>query len=855
MFSAEDFKGSEIMKWQYRAIALFTTVCLILLPVFAQQAGSTPSHSIAPASQIVAQSEDDLTPGKRQYEAGRFAAAVELWQQAIASLSGQPARQAIAYNYLAIAHQDLGQWQPARAAIDQSLRLQSQVNDRLLAAQTLNVQGTLELNLGNLQRALDLWQQSESIYRALDDLEGIAISQINQAQALQFLGRYQRAQVTLEQLQQTWSNAPNSLIKVRGLRSLGATLRAVGDFDRSHQSLQESLAIAQMLNAQSDVAATLFQLANTARARNRWAEAIALYTQARTRAVTQQVQIEAGLNQLNLLIKLQQIPQAQALLAELQPQVINLPPSRWSLDAQVNLVEQLQALRPDSAEPFALLTEALVQAKVLKDSRTTSYVLGELGHFYERQKNWTEAWQWTEKAIATSQTIAADDMTVSWLWQQGRILTAQGQVEAAIAIYDKTLALLKSLRQDLVAMDTDVQFSFRDQVEPVYRQYVSLLLKSVDQLPQVQQQERLERSRQTIEALQIAELQNFFREACATKKGEATLEPQTALLYSIVLEDRLEIILSLSGQPLQHYGVNLARTEMSDAIDELRRSLNLAFLPEEGLPAAQKLYDWLIRPALPALDRAQTKTLVFVLDDLLQSIPVATLHDGQKYLIEKYSLSLTPALELFNRASTSAQSIHSSPRRALVAGLSEARQGFSPLPGVDQELDAIAPQFRGKVLLNQDFTLKNVQSQLENRIPTVVHLATHGQFSSNPEETFILTWDGRIRVKTFTEWFQQRSDRPPVELLILSACQTAKGDDRATLGLAGVAFRSGARSTLATLWSVQDDSTAILMKSFYEQFLQQGEKKAIALQKAQITLLKNPEYRHPYYWAAFVLIG
>lgn len=102
---------------------------------------------------------------------------------------------------------------------------------------------------------------------------------------------------------------------------------------------------------------------------------------------------------------------------------------------------------------------------------------------------------------------------------------------------------------------------------------------------------------------------------------------------------------------------------------------------------------------------------------------------------------------------------------------------------------------------------------------------------------------------------RDRQNRRPIEILILSACQTAAGDKRAALGLAGVAVRSGARSTIATLWSVQDNSTAELITHFYAALKQPGITRAEALRQAQLSLLRSLDYQHPYYWAPFVLVG
>ncbi|MDF5731890.1 MAG: CHAT domain-containing protein, partial [Rhizonema sp. PD38] len=233
------------------------------------------------------------------------------------------------------------------------------------------------------------------------------------------------------------------------------------------------------------------------------------------------------------------------------------------------------------------------------------------------------------------------------------------------------------------------------------------------------------------------------------------------------------------------------------------------------------------------------------------------------YLVERYNLALSPGLQLLDSPSPSLCTDKTCRVSTLAAGLAEARQGFSALPGVEQEIKQVSAIFPSKVLLNQNFTRPNFQQRVEDKPFSVIHLATHGQFSSKAEDTFLVTWDGRINVKDIDQLLREEGQkatrtfikREPIELLVLSACQTAKGDDRATLGLAGVAVRSGARSTLATLWSVQDKSTSQLISEFYHRLTQPGMTKAEALRGGQLSLLNSQEYKHPYYWSPFVLVG
>jgi CHAT domain-containing protein len=193
----------------------------------------------------------------------------------------------------------------------------------------------------------------------------------------------------------------------------------------------------------------------------------------------------------------------------------------------------------------------------------------------------------------------------------------------------------------------------------------------------------------------------------------------------------------------------------------------------------------------------------------------------------------------------------------LAAGLTEGRSGFSALVNVESELNEIQTKLPSRVLLNEAFTSSALQRQIDALPFPIVHLATHGQFSSKANETFVLAWDRPINVNELSSLLRNSDDmRPtPIELLVLSACETAAGDTRATLGLAGIAVQAGARSTLASLWALNDESAARLMSQFYQELADTSVSKAEALQHAQLSLLHDPNFRHPLYWAPYVLIG
>ncbi|HEY9670302.1 MAG TPA: CHAT domain-containing protein [Waterburya sp.] len=869
---------------KYFGLGSLTTLLTIVLGAggFVALGGMARVDAAVPNSPTVQLSNSNASQlvqeGLQRYQSSQFTAAVTVWKQAVEAFAAQGDRihQAMVLSNLALAYHQLGQWTEANRVISTSLQLlqtENATRDRLkILAQALNTQGKLQLTQGQAQQALATWQKATETYQQVGDKTGVARSLINQAQALRVLGFYQRVKDTLEQANQILQNQPDSDIRAAGLLSFGDALRLVGDLKQSQDVLQQSLATAQQLQSSLAITAALLSLGNTAYALQQSEAALKYYQQAIATSTSPTTTLQAQLNQLRLLLDTEKWADAEKLSSKIQPQLANLPATRTSIYARINFIQSLIKLWsresgvesrdvPTPQTAAQILAATIEQAKELQDQRAQSYALGYLGQIYEQTQQWKQARPLTEKALLLAQSSNAPDIAYQWQWQLGRLLKIQADkgkanssaYTSAIAAYQEAINTLKSLRNDLVATNLDLQFSFRESVEPVYRQLVGLLLQPSSQETN---QENLQQAREVIESLQLAELDNFFREACLTARPEAVdrVDPNAAVIYPIILPDRLEVILSLpnQNQPLRHYATAIPQSKLEDILDKARRSLRRTALDEERLPLFQQVYDWLVRPAESELTNSGIKTLVFALDGSLKNVPMTVLHDGQQYLVEKYSIALTPSLQLLQPRPLARE-----PIKVLVGGLSEARQNFPALPGVEIEVKQIESEISAKVLLNQQFTSTALQNQMDVTPYPVVHLATHGQFSSNAENTFILAWDEPIKVKDLGGLLQAReqSDRKPIELLVLSACETATGDRRAALGLAGVAVRSGARSTLATLWPVDDQSTSLFMVGFYQALAQQQVTKAEALHQAQLMLLKQPQFRHPFYWSPFVLVG
>jgi CHAT domain-containing protein len=430
---------------------------------------------------------------------------------------------------------------------------------------------------------------------------------------------------------------------------------------------------------------------------------------------------------------------------------------------------------------------------------------------------------------------------------------------------DSTTSLLESYRAAVEVLD-GIRFemargygtgegSFREAVGPVFFEYVDLLLSSAPPPAELAaHQARLLQARETVERLKAAALRDYFRDECvdAVQSKVESLDQvsRTAVVvYPILLEDRLELLLSLPGG-MRRATAPVGAEELTREVRRLRALLEKR-TTLEYLPHARRLYDWVVRPLEPDLAGRGIDTLVFVPDGPLRTIPMAALHDGERFLVDRYALAITPGLSLTDPHPLDRESL-----QLFLSGLSEGVQGFPPLEHVPAELSAIQGLYGGDLLLNQDFRLKRIEGTLAEREFNVVHIASHGQFSEDVAQSFLLTYDDRLTMDRLADYVGLfRFRETPIELLTLSACETAAGDDRAALGLAGVAIKAGARSALGTLWSVNDASAARLVTEFYRQIQAGAPSKAAALQRAQQQLREDPDYAHPFYWSPFLLIS
>ena len=648
-----------------------------------------PVVSVAQSSQAI----NLVKQGIELFEGEQFNQAVNIWNTALNQEQEQLSRAFILSN-LSLAYQNLGQWSKAENSITQSLKILENLTQKTqtyteILAKSLNSKAHLLWLKGNFERAIVTWDLAADNYLEAGNQAQAINCELNQTKALQALGFSSKAQEIATRIYQDLAKIPSPEIKIRGLQRLGNVLRNVGNFPQSEEVLRESLDIA----ATPD---TLLELGNTERALSdsyletnqpqlaeQYAQAaIAHYQEAFNGG--KENNFPAGLNQLSLAIAMGKWSQISSLLPQLHLSLDSLATSRAGIYARLNFAHSLSCLKeiteqqnltcvsqarrqelnqiihsqkqPEIALPAweQIAQEINKTIQQASDSKLKSYAIGELGKLYESQQKWQLAQKYTQQALLTLEGIQAPEIFYRWEWQLGRILKQQENIEGAIDAYSIAIKTLKSVRRDLLTVNSEVRFSFRDHTEPLYREFVTLLLQ--DNRPERVNQENLEQAIQSIDALQLAEVENFLNcDLNATlqlnrqTKSIDEIDPNTAFIYPVILDDRLAVIFKQPGQSLE-YKINFVDQE---TVAQTLQKLKIAVIRGYGsqvLSHSQVLYSWLIEPWEQYLeDSQQISTVVFILDGELRNIPMGVLYDAkrQEYLIEKhYALSLLPSFQV-----------------------------------------------------------------------------------------------------------------------------------------------------------------------------------------------------------------
>lgn len=724
------------------------------------------------------------------------------------------------------------------------------------------VKGVELLQLGRFGEAARYWQGMEREQAQAGNQRARAEALVRMAEAYRELGQLEPARAALRAaLALPDIDRP---LAASALSLLGTILQLAGETEEAQKAIESGLALAVKLHRPDLRAAALNDLGNLHLRLGRQEDALRAYEEAialAMKAGNRRQQARSSLNAARTALALDRHDAALQSARNARAALAALPPAHDKAFGMVSLGEFYQrALEKRAgagmlAASHAALQEALKIAEAIRDERSASYALGFLGHLYEIEKRPLEAAVPTRRAIFLAQQVSAPDLLYRWHWQNGRLFRMQGEDGNAIAEYRRAVHHLQAIRYDLTASAAGGISTFRAILAPLYFELADLLLqRSARSASPAETETLLREARDVVELSKSAELQDYFQDNCVADQQAriteaAVIGKQTAVLYPIVLSDRLELLANFSDG-LKQITMPVRSEELVKRVRQFRLMLEKR-TTREFLPLAQGLYELLVKPLEAELAARGIDTLVFVPDGALRTVPMAALHDGRGFLIERYALATTPGLTL-----TDPQPLLARKLELLLNGLSLPVQGFSALPNVVAEIESVQELFGGRVLRDRDYLLGNLEREFGAKSYSVVHIASHGQFRGDAKQTFLLTYDGKLTMDALERLIApSRYRKQPVELLTLSACQTAAGDDRAALGLAGVAIKAGARSALASLWFINDVSSTLLVSGFYRALQTQGMTKAKALQQTQRKLIADGRFRHPGYWAPFLLIG
>ncbi|NEP02489.1 MAG: CHAT domain-containing protein [Symploca sp. SIO2E9] len=896
--------GCVLRRGVYRRVLAFSLLSLFLT------VGMSPVLSQMPVANLTLLAQDNpellVNESKKKYENGEFSQAVQLLQRAaeLFEAQGQSRNQAITLVNLGRMQSELGQQYQACETLRQALGLSSDVCE---------------------DKDLPKKEPREWVSEPLKKQDLVQVNSLRLfGDVLRAIGRLEESQQILEFVETLVEKPPFSeQAEVRGavLLSLGNTFLAKGNLERDRQA-----------PIQYEYEYLPWHVEKTTDKSESYEKAEIQYKCVVTNCTTLQTVdkayeqvvmskpslsvtgIKAQLNLLSLFLETGQLQAAQELSNVID--LSNLPVSRTKIYAEIKLAKNLTYLEAHKDKGVPLwgnitkqIETAIEEAETLKDKRAESYARGNLGGLYEylgkhqhqiAPSNWKQgAQRLTQEALYLAQPSESPDIAYQWQWQLGRLLEAEGKSKRkeAIAYYEAAVKTLESVRGDLLTINSDVQFSFRDNVEPLYRELVALLLPIEEKQPK---QDKLKKSLYYVDSLQLAELQNFLRcdpqgyvETVQTNQSDDRDDPiealiqrinqildnyptkaKAAFIYPIILENQVLSILKLPGQKkefIPHIN-RINKDELNGILEEAKNAIKKykarpsKLEQEEYQKIFSYLYQLLIGELETTLKQEKIKNLILVPDSSFRTIPMSALFDGKQFMVEKdYSTSVVSSVQLL-KSKPKYSDLDPTQLNVLLAGAIKERIGYTSIKqSVEEQIESVKNILtKAKVIDQGKLTKAIFKKELNNSFYEIIHLVAHGQFSSNPEEAYILTDEDHndknknsyfLKINELGDLIKHRNIRKSIELLFLSACNAAEGDNRAVLGIAGVAVRSGAKGTIAPLWKVDQESSNLLVEEFYDNLINQKLSKTEALRRAQNTLRKKREYKSPYHWAPFILVG
>lgn len=722
---------------------------------------------------------------------------------------------------------------------------------------------------GNPPEAIKYWQKAIAIYRDDNSLASLAATLTDTARAYNNLGQPRWSIPLLDEAIAISNRHELTEIKDMAYLALGNARTIQGDYGIAIAAYRESLNNADpsreelpivlwhniskahqqqaLVTKQKAIAAELEGLPAAElwqRVENQSAMAISSANKAIEIGKNSQSLAQAeALIQVAKLAQYYQSFDASDLLEQAETILSNLPDSSQKVYALIDL-GQLS----NNATAKSILNSAIETAYAIDKPRAISFATGAMGKYYESLQQYEPALYWTRQAQLAAQAQAPDSL-YQWDWQAARIYQQTGNTKAAIETYEDAIASLQLIRTNL-AQDGNSLFDFQNDIEPVYRSLIQLLLSGDSR------DGNLQKALQTKDLLLLSELENFFKDDCLqletnTEKETLTYlrESNAAIVNTIILDNQTYIIWRLPDGKIKKYTVDISQEKLKNLVTQWRFDLENKE-NDNYLDLSQQLYQLLFPPEIKSeLEKIEPKKLIFVNDGILRNVPMAALHDGQKFLIENYEVSNSLGLNISIKQPFTVQ-------KAVAFGLTIATENFPPLPYVKLEIAKLGELVQEEQFLNNKFNYQNFKQQIESSKSSLVHIATHGQFGGTAENTFLQAYQSQISLKQLEEILSNHNNNfpnSPIQLLVLSACDTASSNPRATLGMSGVAVRTGVSNVLGSLWSINDEEIVLLIDGFYRYWIQNQLTRSEALRQAQLDLI-NSINNHPSNWSSMILI-
>lgn len=740
--------------------------------------------------------------------------------------------------------------------------------------------------------------------RAQTDLSSL----LNQGVAYRQKGDLHLAIATLSSAMEQASDVQ---IKARIAGELGVAFYQAHRYEEAGPLLQLAYQGATDLTERLHYA---IDLGNLHAARKQPKEASRYYNEARDHS-DRSIAVSAGLNLALLAPEKERLSRLNALALEIPA----VPDTHERTRYYLNLGHQARALgAPALRLAYESLEQARRLASD-SQHRLAAEALDELAQLYEDQKRDAEALELTDVGIVRAQGAEARDLLINLEWRRGRLLRRLGQGSLALAAYQRAVEHIEAIRQDIPVEYTDGRSSFRETLEPVYLGLADLLLLQADKAgsDRLQLIRRARDTVELIKQTELEDFLGDRCTTETVRAVNSVIPSGTAVFYPIILPDRLELLLE-TADGLQRRTVKVTGEEVREssrrlaaamrnmgAFSEVSQLLHRwliqpieALLVEQHIDTVVIVPDGVLRllPFAALYDGQQfmaAKYAVAVVPGLTLTHVLApgtrertTLLAGLSEpgpVVDKLPLAMTESM--LRSTSATFPSGDSSTRAMMIRGAS----AFSPrkpatnfetaepmpsdnssgaqrngselrrllaLPGVKGEIEALGRVTRNRTLFNQEFTVAALQRQITDESYGIVHIASHGFFGGTAETSFIMAYDDVVTMNGLQALLRSESvQKNPIELLVLSACDTAEGDDRSPLGMSGAALKARANSVLGSLWPVSDDAAQVMMGTFYEGLSVKGLSKVKALQKAQRQLIDSAEMQHPFFWAPFILIG